>query len=188
MSMDHVHSLGDSWTCIEAGGVKRGWEVYAGLKPAHRHGIPGSTATQWAADEGGILTAALAAMRPGDVVVVSLVGNDIRHAAEDGHVSFGELVSSTRALHTVVGRLMATHVRPVLLVYADPYFGHKPEASAGIMLMETIIRGVAAMHKVDVFDTQASLVDPLHFDGVDFHPTKCGHVAIAAALRKEVEG
>lgn len=188
MSMDRVHSLGDSWTCIEAGGENAGWQVYAGLLPEHRHGIPGSTAAQWAADEGGIMSQAMASMQPGDVVVVSLIGNDIRHAADDGQITFGELLAGARALYAVVDRLIQVKVLTALLIYSDPYFGHKPEASAGIMLMETIIRGVAAMHKVGVFDTQAFLVDPLHFDGVDFHPTKCGHVAIAAALRKEVEG
>lgn len=187
MSMDRVHSLGDSWTCIEAGGENAGWQVYAGLLPEHRHGIPGSTAAQWSADEGGILTAALAAMRPGDVVVVSLVGNDIRHAAEDGHVSLGEIVSSTRALHTVIVKLLDASVCPVLLVYADPYFGRRPDASAGVMLMGTITRGVAAMHQVDLFDCQQILVKPVHFDGVDFHPSAEGHMAIANALLKLIE-
>jgi lysophospholipase L1-like esterase len=188
MSMDRVHSLGDSWTCIEAGGENAGWQVYAGLAPAHRHGVPGSTARQWADDDGGILSDALAAMRRGDVVVVSLVGNDIRHAADDGQISFGEIVSSTRALYHVVGRLLDAHVRPVLLVYADPYVGHRPEASAGVLLMGTIIRGVAAMHHVDLFDCQQILVEPVHFDGKDFHPTAAGHRAIAAAVKQEVNG
>lgn len=187
MSMDHVHSLGDSWTCIESDGTNRGWQVYAGLAPAHRHGVAGSTARQWADDDGGILSDALAAMRRGDVVVVSLVGNDIRHAADDGQISFGEIVSSTRALYHVVGRLLDAHVRPVPLVYADPYFGRNPAAAAGVMLMEAIIRGVAAMHQVDLVDCQQILVKPVHFDGKDFHPTAEGHMAIASALRKLIE-
>ena len=186
MSMDRVHSLGDSWTCIEAGGVKRGWEVYAGLEPAHRHGIPGSTAKQWANDEGRILTAAMETMHPADTVFVSLIGNDFRHAVADGVLTPNEVDEACESLLTVVGRLHIMWANVVLMGYANPYDGNEVAQAAEHALC-MMIRRVANESGAKYFDVAEILVAPDHFDGTDFHPTAAGHKALASALLKLIE-
>ena len=185
--MDRVHSLGDSWTCIEAGGENAGWQVYAGLLPEHRHGIPGSTAAQWAADEGSILTRAMATMRPGDTVFVSLIGNDFRHAISDGKLTPQEVEAACDNLAAVVVRLRAAGAHVIVMGYANPYPGNDVAAVAANSLC-AMIRRVANENGAKYFDVARHLVMPDHFDGKDFHPTSAGHQAIAAAVEQEVNG
>ena len=187
MRMDRVHSLGDSWTCIESGGVKRGWEVYAGIDPAHRHGIPGSTAAQWAVDEGGILTAAMATMRPGDTVFVSLIGNDFRHAIADGVLSPDEVSTAGGSLETVLCRLVCHGQHVVSMGYTNPWPDNDMAAAVANALCEMICN-IANASGAKYFGTARHLILPDHFDGNDFHPTESGHRAIAAAVIQEVNG
>lgn len=185
MSMDHVHSLGDSWTCIESDGTNRGWQVYAGLAPAHRHGVAGSTAKQWANDEGRILTAAIETMHPADTVFVSLIGNDFRHAVADGVLTPNEVDEACESLLTVVGRLHIMWANVVLMGYANPYDGNEVAQAAEHALC-MMVRRVANESGAKYFDVARHLVMPEHFDGKDFHPTAAGHRAIAAAVKQEV--
>ena len=187
MSMDRVHSLGDSWTCIEAGGENAGWQVYAGLRPEHRHGIPGSTAAQWAADEGGIWTQAAQTMKPGDIVFVSLIGNDFRRALADGILSPAELMGASTALRTVLDRIVAGGRRAVAMGYTNPWPENTMAATAAYSLC-CLVRHIAKQAGATYFDTARHLVMPAHFDGADFHPTAAGHQALADAIRAEVEG
>ena len=187
MSMDRVHSLGDSWTCIEAGGENAGWQVYAGLLPEHRHGIPGSTAAQWAHNEGGIMSQAMASMQPGDVVFVSLVGNDFRHALADGILSHDEYVTAKTSLSTVLKWLRDAGLHVIATGYTNPWPENTMAAAAAYSLC-TMIRHTATDAGVKYFDTARHLVMPDHFDGRDFHPTAAGHQALADAIKMEVNG
>ena len=187
MSMKRVHSLGDSWTCIEAGGINRGWQVYAALEAEHRHGIPGSTAAQWCDDEGGILTAALAKIVPGDTVFVSLVGNDYRHSLADGVLTPDEVQAAQDALAVVIVRLRAAGARVVVMGYANPWHGNAIAAMAANALCG-MIRRIANECEAKYFDVARVLIQPDHWDGKDFHPTDAGHRAIAAAIMQEVNG
>lgn len=187
MRMDRVHSLGDSWTCIEAGGVKRGWEVYAGLEPAHRHGIPGSTAAQWAETGSKILAAALATMEPGDIVFVSLSGNDFRHAITDGVLTPDEITDADGFLACVIRSLREAGMRVIVMGYANPWPANDAAASVAFRLCG-FIRRVANENGAKYFDTARHLVMPAHFDGADFHPTAAGHQALADAIKMEVNG
>ena len=187
MSMLRVHSLGDSWTCIEADGTNQGWQVYAGLFPEHRHGIPGSTAAQWAADEGSILTAATGTMRPGDTVFVSLIGNDFRHAISDGKLTPQEVEAACDNLAVVIVRLRTAGAHVIVMGYANPWPGNAMAAAAANSLC-AMIRRIANDSNAKYFDVARHLVMPDHFDGKDFHPTAAGHKAIAAAVEQEVNG
>ena len=187
MSMERVHSLGDSWTCIEAGGANAGWQVYAGIKPQHRHGIPGSTAAQWAVDEGGILTAAMATMQPGDIVFVSLTGNDIRHAITDGVLTPDEITDAEGFLACVIRSLREAGMRVIVMGYANPWPANDAAAAVAFGLCG-FIRRVANENGAKYFDVARHLVMPDHFDGRDFHPTASGHQALADAIKMEVNG
>ena len=187
MSMLRVHSLGDSWTCIEAGGTNQGWQVYAGLFPEHRHGIPGSTAAQWATDEGGILTSAIHTMTPGDIVFVSLSGNDFRHAISDGKLTQQEVEAACDNLAVVIVRLRTAGAHVIVMGYANPWPENTMAAAAANSLC-AMIRRIANDSNAKYFDVARHLVMPDHFDGKDFHPTAAGHKAIAAAVEQEVNG
>lgn len=180
--MDRVHSLGDSWCCIETPtGVNRGWQVYAGLLPEHRHGMPGSTAAQWAADDGGILSRALATMRPGDIVFVSLVGNDFLRAIADGTLTFPEIGAARSALARVVDTLVAAKLRVILMGYGHPRTD-KFGSDIAVWGLCFLIRHVAQEAGTEYLPLADILVAEDHFAGTDIHPTEAGHRAIAAAV------
>ena len=185
--MHRVHSLGDSWTCIEAGGENAGWQVYAGLLPEHRHGIPGSTAAQWAADEGGIMSQAMASMQPGDIGFVSLSGIDFRHAIADGVLTPDEITDADGFLACVIRSLRKAGMRVIVMGYANPWPCNDAAAAVANGLCG-FIRRVANESEAKYFDVARYLIMPNHFDGVDFHPTESGHRAIAAAIQQEVNG
>lgn len=187
MSMDRVHSLGDSWTCIEAGGENAGWQVYAGLLPEHRHGIPGSTARQWAETGSKILAAALATMEHGDIVFVSLSGNDFRHAIADGVLTPLEVDDACGFLACAIRSLREAGMRVIVMGYANPWPDNDMAPAVANSLCE-MIRRVANENDAKYFDVARHLVMPDHFDGRDFHPTEAGHRAIAAAVIQEVNG
>lgn len=174
-------SVGDSWTKREADtGIDRGWEALA-IPDYLRFGVSGSTAQQWAADYNGMLTRALSACSRGDMVIISLVGNDIRHAARDGFVTGLEVYHATKYLSRVVTAFQEKEARVCLLLYTDPYNGHNLMARAGVGMMNIIVRGVASLYCCDLLDTEA-ILKPQHFTGFDFHPTSAGHEAIAQEI------
>ena len=143
-----IHAVGDSWTCREGDtGLDRGWQTYA-LPAECRHGVSGSTAEEWATNHKGMCNRALAACSEGDVVIISLVGNDIRHAAEDGKITVDEIIAATVSLNSVVNKFRAAKCNVVLLKYCDPYSGQNVKAALGIFLMNTLVSGVAVAQRV----------------------------------------
>ena len=178
-----THSVGDSWCCREGDtGIDRGWQEFA-LAPNCRHGVPGTTAEEWNADKNGMLTSALKSMTEGDTVVVSLLGNDLRRGVADGNLDSGEIFVATQSLLGVIDKLKAIGVKPVLLMYADPYRGKDSASAAGVFMMRTMLNGIAFMRMCEKLDTAEILTEPDHFDGIDIHPTEKGHRAIAERVK-----
>ena len=179
------HSLGDSWCCIEGGtNINRGWQEFA-IAPQCRHGLSDSTAKEWISDKNGMLTNALKTINEGDVVIVSLFGNDLQHGYADGNLTSGEIFAAVQALMKVVEKIKDKGANPVLLVYADPYRGKDPTLKARIALMKTLLKGVAFIQMCEIMDTSEILTASDHFNGVDFHPTEKGHRAIAEYILKQ---
>ena len=188
MTIDRLHSLGDSWTCREGDtGLDYGWQVYSGILPDHRHGFSGTTAWQWATDEDGMLTRAMDTMQRGDKVIVSLVGNDIRHAAEDGKITAKEIYTATRSLYLVVRKIKGKGCAVELLVYCDPYRMRNLKAFIGVRIMEMLIRVVGWSCGCSYLETPEILTDDADFDGKDFHPSRHGHNKIATHIKRELE-
>ena len=144
--------IGDSWASA--------LESDTGL---HR----GSTAVQWARDEDGRLTKAIAASKNVDCVVISLFGNDVRHYADDGKITLYEVLDSLKAMRKVIGSF--SHVKHVvLLAYCDPYFGANLQSSIGIPLINSVVRlSSAGTFNTTVFQT-GDILRPEHFDGSAF--------------------
>lgn len=171
--------VGDSWTCRESDtGIDRGWQSLV-AQPDNQHGRSGSTARQWATDQGAILSCALSSIECGDTVIISLVGNDIRRAGDDGKITVSEIAKASLDLHAVARAFSNNGARLSFLLYTDPFNNQDDKARAGVALMNTLIRGVAFMFGASIIDTGKILTRPEHFDGVDFHPTASGHQAIA---------
>lgn len=185
MSYHDRHSLGDSWCCREGDtGLDRGWQEYAGIPREFCHAVPGSTAAMWINRDNVVMRDAIAAIQDDDLVIVSLVGNDIRHAAEDGNLALREIFQASLAMSAAVKMIKSTGADVVLLQYADPYRGEIPDARRCVGVMNMIVEGVAAAHGCQLLDTRKILVSPDHFPGTDFHPTAAGHRAIAEYINQ----
>jgi lysophospholipase L1-like esterase len=172
--------IGDSWaSAIEADtGLDGGWPLMMGLAPEMRLGVSGSTAAQWAADKNGWLT--MARQTEADAVMVSLLGNDARHAVSDGRVTADEIAAGLRDMRAVVEAVQ----RPltIVLLYADPFCGDQAQARVGVPLLNGAIRWACNGLQVVFADTGAWLTRA-HFDGRDIHPTRAGHTVIAEKMR-----
>ena len=175
--------VGDSWTCRESNtGLDRGWQSLV-AQPGNQHGRSGSTARQWATDQDAILSCALSSVERGDTVIISLVGNDIRRAGDDGKITVSEIAKASLYLHAVARAFSINGARLSFLLYTDPFNNQDDKARAGVALMNTLIRGVAFMFGASIIDTGKILTRPEHFDGIDFHPTSEGHKAIALHIQ-----
>jgi lysophospholipase L1-like esterase len=142
-----------------------------------RQGVSGSTAAQWASDFDGRLS--LARDTDSDAVVISLLGNDARHAVSDGQVTADEIAAGLRDMRAVVQAVL----RPltIVLLYADPFCGTQAQARVGVPLLNGAIRWACNGLPVVFADTGAWLTRE-HFDGRDIHPTRAGHAVIAAQM------
>ena len=176
--------MGDS---IAAGreadtGLDRGFAEIMGIPLDLRQGVSGSTAAQWAADFDGRLTRAR--QTESDAVIISLLGNDARHAVSDGRVTANEIATGLRDMRAVVESVQ----RPltIVLLYADPFCGDNAQAGVGVPLLNGAIRWACNGLPV-VFADTGSWLDREHFDGRDIHPTRAGHAVIAERMQDIIE-
>jgi len=181
--MNRVLVIGDSWSsAVVAGeGDSAGWPLMLGIPDEMRQAVSGSTAAQWAADFDGRLTKA--AHTKADVVILSLLGNDAFAALADGTVTPQEVVSGLVNLRYVIGAVQKA--RTIVLLYADPFCGRDVRSAIACPLLNAAIRATLPIC-VEAFDTR-TVLRPGHFDGVDIHPNRAGHEAIAAALKDAIQ-
>lgn len=176
--------IGDSWASAwEADtGRDEGWPLMMGLAPEMRQGIAGSTAAQWASDFDGRLSRSR--NTDSDAVIVSLLGNDARHAVSDGQVTADEIAAGLRDMRAVVELVL----RPltIVLLYADPFCGDNAQARVGVPLLNGAIRWACTGLHV-VFADAGAWLGREHFDGADIHPTRAGHAVIAERMRNLLE-
>ena len=173
-----ILSIGDSWLKVVAGGGTP-WPDIIG---ADNQGISGSTAAEWAADRDGRLTKAK--NTEADVVIISLMGNDARHAVADGVVTTNEIVAALRNMRTVI----ETVLRPltIVLLYADPFCGDNAQARMGVPLLNGAIKFACDMPVV--FLDTSKFLGREHFDGTDIHPNRAGHEMIAIKAQEIIGG
>lgn len=172
--------VGDSWASAFEADTKTengGWPEIMNVPGELRRGVSGSTAKQWAGNHENWLTEAQIA--DADAVIISLMGNDARHALADGVVTPEEIRDALTSMRTVLSVLL----RPltIVMLYADPYCGADPKAALAVSLLNGAIQ--AACYGLDVhFADTSEWLEPEHFDGTDIHPTRAGHEAIALGL------
>jgi hypothetical protein len=178
--MQNCLIVGDSWSsAVVAGeGDRMGWPLMLGIRDDMRQAVAGSTAAQWAADFDGRLTRA--AQTPADVVILSIIGNDVFAALSDGIVTPAEISAGLSALRRMVETVRKD--RTIVLLYADPFGGRDIRSAVACPLINAAICGVLP-DGAETFDTRAVL-RPEHFDGSDIHPNRAGHEAIAAGLQE----
>ena len=153
------------------------------LSPQCRHGVSGTTAEEWYTDKNGMLSTALKSIQDGDVVIVSLLGNDLRRGVADGNLNSGEMFVAAQSLMGVVDKIKNVGAKVVLLIYSDPFRGKDSASKAGVALMRTLLKGVAFVQLCETLDTDEILTASEHFNGVDIHPTEAGHRAIAEYVK-----
>jgi hypothetical protein len=172
--MSGIVAVGDSWGKVVAGGGTP-WPDIMGAKNLNHSG---STAQQWANNHNGWLGEAKDT--EGDTLVVSLMGNDARHAVEDKVVTPTEIAVALSSMRTVVETLHRE--RTIVLLYADPFDGEVELSRVAIPLLNGAIRMACAGLDVAFYNTEEA-VCPGFFDGKDIHPTQVGHTEIAMGLR-----
>ena len=187
MSFDprNVKTAGDSWSSAHASDTDdqfSGWPVVLGVPAENRFAIPGSTAAEWAADEGGRLTRFLDC--PARIAILSLGGNDV-HRGQEFMALPGVLENVTAVLRSVRPRCERT----ILLLYANPFPGSWFYKGGVWALNKALTDAACEAGGVEIFHCQQYL-EPSHFlqrDQNDIHPTMLGWEAVAAALRKRLE-
>jgi hypothetical protein len=117
-------------------------------------------------------------------VIVSLLGNDARHAVSDGRVTADEVAAGLRDMRAVVEA--AQRPLTIVLLYADPFCGAQAQARVAVPLINGAIRWACNGIPVVFADTGTWLTRE-HFDGRDIHPTRAGHAVIADRMRELIE-
>jgi len=154
---------------------------YPALLAIVSQGVSGTTAQQWQADEGGMLSKARATTA--DVLIMSLLGNDAFLAASSGNpmIAAMDIIADLAALTSVVKTL--GRKRNLVILYPDPFNGSNEEYVVGLPVLNGLIRDVwgrsgLAHEIVDLREITA----PGDFNGVDIHMTASGHAKVAAYL------
>lgn len=180
--------FGDSWSAAREGdtGIDGGWRRMIGIPARNHFAISGTTAREWADDKYGRLTEVIKRSCELDgPIVFSLVGNDIRHAAEDGVVSVSEMFDAYRAVKSIVRRFPRDR-HLVMLMYCDPYFGRNKKAMFGVYIMNRICElATFGRHNVQRIYTSKFFTEA-DFDGKDFHPTRVGWKRFVPWLERRV--
>ena len=178
--------IGDSYSsAIEADtGLDRGWPEILGIDPDCRQAVAGTTAVQWARDNFGRLTRAI--RTPADVVILSLLGNDALQNIVTRPVSIQEIWTALGAMRQVVNSIRVDRKRVIVLLYADPFRGKRPEFAMGLGLLNGSIK-LSCPYKTEFFDASFVLGDE-HFNGTDIHPTRAGHEVIATGMAAMLGG
>lgn len=179
--------IGDSWSSAVVSGdpASGGWPEMLGIPEAMRQAVAGSTAQQWADDFEGRL--GIARRTPADVVILSLLGNDMRAALADGTITLQELRIGIASFRQVLARTNAG--RTIVLLYADPSGGRDPRMGVAVELLNQMIRLAAfsARHHVETLDTRCVLCADNFLGGDGLHPNKAGHEAIAWRIKQLLE-
>ncbi len=171
--------FGDSWSsAVVAGGSDGGWPVILGVPEENRQGVSGSTAAQWVSDFEGRLV--LVQETDADTVIMSLMGNDARHALADGEITADEVSNALLNMRRVVAH--ASKLNTIVLLYADPFSGTNAMSAKLVPLLNGAIKAACYGIPVIFADTSEWLSEQ-HFDGSDIHPTQEGHIVIARNMK-----
>jgi len=180
--------IGDSYgkgiNC-ETNTTKDGWTQILGVPDANNFAIPGSTSLQWATDNDGGLTSAVARARD-KTVVVSLGGNDAINDAHDDDggeaITPEEVFQNLKNIDFVIKRMIGVAKRVVVFEYPDPYCGIRPYVHHSVLFMDGGIRTIAWFSGCKTLMLQTILNRFDCFNGLDIHPNKKGHEIIALTL------
>jgi len=177
--MKDILVVGDSISAAREAdtGLDRGWPEIMGIPADMRQAVSGSTAAEWAMDRNGMLTKARNTQA--DILIMSIMANDIMRAASDGRVTGMEIAAAIYDMSQVLRALY----RPltIVLLYADPFCGANAQAAAVVPRLNQGCR-IACFGRDVVFVELGEILGPEHSYGTDIHPTRAGHAVIAAHL------
>lgn len=176
----NVLVVGDSWASAFVGDTKvpdGGWPLLMGVPKTHRQAVAGTTAQQWSQNHNHMLNNAM--LTKGQILILSLMGNDMFAALKDGTVTLAEMFIALTSMRKVVSTLLRR--RTFVFLYSDPYWGEKEGAAEIVAQLNGAIQAACLGLGVEFFDT-AAVLRKEHFDGVDIHPNTAGQKAIADGL------
>ena len=184
--MKRILVVGDSWAAGYDDTLKRDTDGFAGvlgIEAYLRQAVSGSTATQWASDFNGRLTAALET--PCDAVAVFLGGNDAFAAIQDGKITTDEVFAYLSAASKVFKALADRHPRLIVGLYANP-FPMDMWARAATAILNGSIRACAPAGTRFVECDKFLLPEDLG-TGMPPHPTPSGYGKIAEEIQHLAE-
>lgn len=172
MNPDRILVIGDSWSdCL--------WPHLLGIPESHMQAVSGSTAAQWASDFDGRLTKA--ASTPADILLVSLMGNDLRHAMLDGVVTDDEKDAACDAMRYVCAT--ARKAQNIAMLYAVPTVAPNNLWNAASLLNDVVKSAIPK--DFELFHSNYFLRDKDFLpDGI--HTNYAGQFAIACEMKKIV--
>lgn len=157
-----------------------------------RIAISGSTAEQWASDFNMRLTLAQLAAQDAEATLISLGGNDLFKAAQDGHVEDAEIAALCCHVFHVLEELALPSKRTFVLLYGYPFMtvdAHKLMAVTRLnAFIAGVARTVAALHgvRIETLDERMILI-PEDWPGDDIHPFESGYIKIAEEILRRLD-
>ena len=175
MSMDAI-SIGDSWGKVVAGGGTP-WPDLLGITNLC---ISGSTAQEWAGNKENWLADAQA-LKP-ETVIISLMGNDARHALEDGKITWAEKIAALTSMRAVVTAMMPARI--IVLLYADPFAGTNAMTKVAVPKLNQAIE-FSLVGLPTEYVRCYKFLGSEHFNVATdpLHPNQDGHQAIAKRIK-----
>lgn len=178
--MKRLLVVGDSWAAghVAEDATDNGWPLMLGIAPELRQGVDGSTAAQWAADSGGMLSRAL--QTPCDAILMCLGGNDAFAAWADRRINADEIAAISANVKTVADALATKGVPLFILLYANPYPSDWRAKFAVVGINAAIALGLPA--GATALSASNALTSEESWARNDFHPSYAGHRALAAFI------
>ena len=170
--------IGDSYAAGKEAdtGLTRGWPDILNVPQNLRQAIGGSKASEWAGNVGNCLAKAI--LTPDDMLVVSLLGNDV----PSGICNPVQVIVGIENFHHVLVACASNRKRIFVFLYPDPFFGTNDETRIGTPLINRAIRIGCYGVSVEFVDLE-NILNKSCFNGVDIHPTRHGHEVIADYIK-----
>jgi lysophospholipase L1-like esterase len=188
MDASKILVVGDSYSSAVVAGeasTRNGWPLLLGVDDSNMQAVAGSTAAQWAGNFEGRLLKAY--KTKADVVIVSLLGNDVFAALKDDVITQEEINQGIMHLMHIV--MMVQKPITIIILYTDPFFGANKQFSMLCSFLNATIEQTCLRIKREslfFFDTR-NVLKKEDFDGKDIHPNRKGHEAIAQGLAELIK-
>lgn len=176
MNINDIEVIGDSWAYGFNGETRKadGWTAMLNIPKENIVAEPGRTALDFINNREGILTRALSIKTT--CAIISLLGNDIEKAFQDGKLTLEEILVAAKSFRNIIDLLEKDYI--FVFTYADPYCGKNDMAKIAVPILNALIMSSCPIGTQ--FIRLDTVLDEPCFENTDnFHPNTYGHKLIA---------